>query len=177
VALGEIVGAHGLRGEVRVRHFADEPRHLLGATRLAIGADAEGKGAKEYEVEAARTGRRGEVRFELRGVASREAAQALGGLLVTGDPSELEPLPEGEFYWYQLVGCYVESSDGRRIGTVRAIGETGAHDVLVVVDETGAEVLLPTAGDLLREVDVERGRIVIEVVPGLLDPRPPCGST
>jgi 16S rRNA processing protein RimM len=109
------------------------------------------------------------VRLALRGIGSREAAQALVGALVGVEAGQLAPLPSGEFYWYQLVGCTVVSSHGRALGTVRALWDTGAHDVLVVEDERGAEVLLPAAEDLLREVDVERGRIVIEVPEGLLD--------
>jgi 16S rRNA processing protein RimM len=64
----------------------------------------------------------------------------------------------------------VETSDGRKLGTVRELMETGAHDVLIVEDGTGRDLLLPAAGALLREVDVAGRRIVIEVPEGLLDP-------
>jgi 16S rRNA processing protein RimM len=110
------------------------------------------------------------VLLSLRGVESREAARALAGLLVAVDARHLEPLPSGEFYEYQLVGCTVVSQDGRALGKVRALWDTGAHGVFVVEDERGEELLLPAAPELLREVDVERERIVIEVPEGLLGP-------
>ena len=169
VVLGKVIGAHGTRGELRVAIFGDGPANLLRAPELILGAPTE-SADRIVKVESAVTGRPGEVRLTLQGVDSREAAQALAGLRVSVEPRHLEPLPSGEFYWYQLVGCAVEAHDGRALGTVRALLETGAHDVLVVEDADGQEVLLPTAGDLLREVDVARGRIVIEVPDGLLDP-------
>ncbi len=174
VVLGKVIGAHGTRGEVRVAIFGDGPVNLLRAPELFLGTSPEhaDRIAKErvVKVQSAVAERPGEVRLTLQGVDSREAAQALAGLHVSVEPRHLEPLPSGEFYWYQLVGCAVEAHDGRALGTVRALLETGAHDVLVVEDADGQEVLLPTAGDLLREVDVARRRIVIEVPDGLLDP-------
>jgi len=168
--LGEVIGAHGTRGELRVAVLGDGPANLLRVrSPVLIGRDGDPE-AEEREVESAVPGRPGEVRLRLRGVESREAAQALAGLRIGARPEQLEPLPDGELYWFQLVGCAVETHDGRALGTVRALWETGAHDVLVVEDETGRELLLPMAADLLREVDVERRRIVIEVPEGLLDP-------
>lgn len=170
VELGEVIGAHGTAGELRVAVLGDGPANLLRLRSLVLlgpdGVAAPG----EREVESSASGRPGEVRLRLRGVGSREAAQALARLRIGARPEQLAPLAEGEHYWFQLVGCAVETHDGRALGTVRALWETGASDVLVVEDGSGREVLLPAAADLLREVDVERGRIVIEVPEGLLDP-------
>jgi len=169
VVLGEVIGAHGTCGELRVAIFGDGPANLLRAPELILGAPPE-HADRVVKVQSAVAGRPGEVRLTLHGVDSRETARALAGLRVSVAPRHLEPLPSGEFYWYQLVGCAVEAHDGRALGTVRGLFETGAHDVLVVEDADGREVLLPTAGDLLREVDVAGRRIVIEVPDGLLDP-------
>jgi 16S rRNA processing protein RimM len=165
-----VIGAHGVRGELRVQVLGDGPANLLHLRSLTLLGPDGAPEPGEREVESAAAGRAGEVRLRLRGVGSREAAQALSGLRVAARPEQLAPLAEGEHYWFQLVGCAVETPDGRALGTVRALWETGAADVLVVVDGAGREVLLPAAADLLREVDVERGRIVIEVPEGLLDP-------
>jgi len=168
VELGEVIGARGTRGELRVAVLGDGPENLLRVRSLVlIGPD--GAGVGEREVESAAAGRAGEVRLRLRGVEDREAAQALSRTRLAARPDQLAPLAEGEHYWFQLVGCVVEALDGRTLGTVRALWATGAHDVLVVEDETGREVLLPLAADLLRELDVERGRIVLEVPEGLLE--------
>jgi len=89
--------------------------------------------------------------------------------LVLGDTSGLEALPEGEYYWHELIGCRVESAAGESIGIVREIWETGAHDLLVIERVEGGRALVPTAREIMREVDVEMRRIVIDAIPGLLD--------
>lgn len=165
-----MIGAHGVRGELRVAVLGDGPANLLHVRSLVLLGPDGAPEPGEREVESAAAGRPGEVRLRLRGVGSREAAQALSGWRIAARPEQLAPLADGEHYWFQLVGCGVETPDGRMLGTVRELWETGAADVLVVADETGREVLLPAAAELLREVDVERRRIVIEVPEGLLDP-------
>ena len=162
-----------MRGQVRVRYFGDGPENILGAPKLALAEPERGiedSAAQEFEVESGAPGRRGEVRLTLRGIEDRDAAERLKGRLVAGDQQHLSPLPEGEFYWYELIGCRVCAAGGRTIGTVKEIWETGAHDVLVVEGQDGQIRLIPTARDVMKEVDVRAGRIVVEDLPGLLDP-------
>jgi 16S rRNA processing protein RimM len=169
VVLGRIVGAHGIGGQLQVRYFGGVPDNLM---RLEVALLADGDdGADGERVEVVRVidGRREEVRMTLKGVSDRESAERLRGKWVITDASELETLPEGEYYSYEMVGCRVEGADGRSIGTVREIWATGAVDVLVVEDEQGAQQLIPAMESQLREVDIEARRIVIEILPGLLD--------
>lgn len=166
--LGAVAGAHGTRGELRVRWLGEGPGNLMRAKRIALGRDAGDREARWYEVERAAPGRGGEVRVELKGVGTREGAEALAGLFAMVETTDLEPLPPGEHYWFEWIGCTVQASDGRTLGTVRELWDAGAHDVLVVEDQRGRELLLPVAQALLREVDVGARRIVIEVPEGLL---------
>lgn len=174
VVLGQVAGAHGRAGDLRVHLFGDGPENLQrvarGERQLALGGSGADEVVRAYTVIGLEPGRTGEVKLRLEGVASREGAEALAGLLVLADPDQLEPLPDGEYYCYQLLGCAVETEDGSPVGTVREIMETGAHDVLVVEGDEGREILLPFAESLLRRVDLEGARIVMEVPPGLLDP-------
>jgi 16S rRNA processing protein RimM len=170
VALGRVVGAHGLRGQLRVRHFGDGPDELLRHERLVLGESEGDPEAAEFEVVRAVPGRRGEVRIGLVGVGNRDAAEQLRGRLVMTGAETLESLPPGEYYGYQLLGCRVEGDDGREIGVVRGIWPTGETDVLVIESEGGIEHLIPAVRDLLREVDIEGRRIVVESIPGLLEP-------
>jgi 16S rRNA processing protein RimM len=169
VVLGRIVGAHGLRGQIRVRYFGDGPDNLLGCDELLLGESREDAAARPYEVTGGGSGRGGEARIALKGIEDREAAASLRGLLVLIDESQLGALPQGEYYWHQLLGCRVEGDDGRAIGLVKEIWETGAHDVLVVEDETGRRHLLSTARELVPEIDLEARRIVVKMLPGLID--------
>lgn len=170
VVLGEVSGAHGLQGELRVRVAGDAPDHLLEADAIWLGRGPQDAEARRWVVERAGLARGGEVRMKLRGVDRRDQVQALVGQLVTASPDRLAALPEGEFYWYELVGCRVESESGEVAGTVREIWETGAHDVLLVQDEDGRRRLVPTAEALMKEIDLEAGRIVVVDLPGLLEP-------
>jgi 16S rRNA processing protein RimM len=169
VVLGRITGAHGSRGELRVRWLGDGPENLMRAPRVALGADAGDATERWYEVRRSTLGRGEEVRIELGGIESREAAAALTGLHVIGEAAHLATLPTGEHYWFEWIGCAVSTADGRALGKVKEIWDAGAHDVLVVAEEeTGRELLLPVVRALLREVDVAGRRIVIEVPEGLL---------
>jgi 16S rRNA processing protein RimM len=173
VALGRVVGAHGVRGQVRVRVFGDGPENLLGALHLWLADAARGAedpAPQHFEVEGGGPGRQGEIRLTLAGVGDRDAAAALRGRLVLAEAEALPALPEGEFYGFELIGCRVETTGGRPVGRVREIWDAGGRDVLVVEGDDGRPRLLPTARALMPEVDLARGRITVVDLPGLLDP-------
>jgi 16S rRNA processing protein RimM len=178
VVLGQIAGAHGVRGQVRVAVLGDDPENLASAPWVDLSFDGKApladRAARRYEVTFAGPGRQGEIRIGLAGVADRDAAAALRGAYVLGDAGLLAPLEEGEHYWYELVGCRVEDESGRALGTLREIWETGGHDVLVVEGE-GRRHLIPAAEPFLQSVDAAERRIVIATVPGLLDLDPAGG--
>lgn len=166
VDLGRVIGPHGLRGQLRVRFWGNDPENLLMASEVKLApADGAAPG-RRFEVLSASPGRRGEVRVALAGVTRREAAEELTGRVVSVRRDQLRELAEEEFYLFQLVGCRAEGGDGRPLGTVREIWSTGAPDVLVIADEAGAEHLVPAA--LIEHVDLPGHRVVIEVLPGLL---------
>ena len=165
IALGRVVGAHGLRGWIRVRCFGGS-ENLLAVGRVALGSSETDAEAVLFDVAAVAPGRPGELRMELAGVRGRDAALELKGRLVLVAPSELAKLGAGEYYGYQLLGCRVEAEDGMRIGVVREIWETGPSDVLVVEDEAGRRHLVPAA--FLRRLDAAERRIVMEIPPGLI---------
>lgn len=169
VVIGRVVGIHGARGGVRVKAFDGEPESLLRASEVTLGESEEDPKAVSVKVAGAEPGRPGEVRMRFTGFEQRGEASRLRGRLVMVDSGQLERLPDGEYYEYQLVGCRVEAEDGQRIGAVREVWATGGSDVLVVEGEEGGQHLIPTGGDFLREVDLDGGRIVVEVIPGLLD--------
>ena len=170
LVIGEIVGAHGLRGEVRVRVTGDSGANLLKAESLWLARRIDEPSPRRVEVVGGGSGRAGEVRLRFEGIEDRDAAEALRGLRILTEARALPKLPEGEFYWHELVGCRVESAEGISVGTVQEIWETGAHDVLVVVDEQGVRRLVPTAAELLKTIDLAARRIVVVDLPGLLDP-------
>jgi 16S rRNA processing protein RimM len=170
VVLGQVVGAHGLRGALRVRILGDGHEHLLRAERLWLASGAGSPEDAPRDVTGSAPGRTGEVRLALSGVQDRDAALALRGRLLLGDAALLEALPEGDHYWFELIGCRVETPDGRAVGRVRELWETASHDVLVVEGEDGRDRLVPAAPALCRSIDAAARRVVVADLPGLLDP-------
>lgn len=170
VVLGEVCGAHGLKGEVRVRVAGDSADHLLSLDTVWLGKRVDDPEARRRSIVDRGLARAGEVRLKLDGMHQRAQVSELLGMLVTASRELLPILPEGEFYWYQLIGCRVDSESGEHAGIVREIWETGAHDVLVVTDEDGARRLIPTAEELMVEIDLAGRRIVVVDMPGLFEP-------
>jgi 16S rRNA processing protein RimM len=172
VVLGRVVGAHGIRGQVRVRWLGDGPENLLAVKKVEL-ADARGSedpAPQAFEIEGGGSGRAGEVRLSLGGVSRREEADALAGRLVLVEAAEIPGAGAGEAYWFELVGCRVELPSGEAVGRVREIWATPAHDTLVVIGADGRDRLIPATPPILRELDVAARRIVIEDLPGLIDP-------
>jgi 16S rRNA processing protein RimM len=174
VVLGRVAGAHGVRGEVRVRWLGDGPANLLGASAVVLADPDKGRDdplPRRFAIEGGDRGRRGEVRLRLAGIAGRDAAEALRGCWVLAEREALEPLPAGEHYWVEVIGCSVETADGEPLGSVRELWDLGPHDVLVVEAPDGSVRLIPTAGPAIRQIDPGAGRVVVERIPGLLEPQ------
>jgi len=111
---------------------------------------------------------RGLVLLGIEGVADRNAAEALVGARVLVRRAELPAPAADEFYYHDLVGCRVETTDGRALGAITATFSTGLNDVWVVRD--GArEHLIPVIADVVRAIDAPAGRVVIDPLPGLLE--------
>jgi 16S rRNA processing protein RimM len=167
--LGQIAGSHALRGEVRVRYYGDGPENLAQVPHVWLADSADDSSARRVAVRACGSGRQGEARLALEGVTDRDASDALRGKLVLADADLLGDLPEGEFYWHQLIGCEVFDREGNFVGTVRELQGTPAHDLLVVEDGNGDRHLLSTARELMPEIDADARRIVALILPGMLD--------
>jgi len=162
VAIGRVGAAWGVRGAVRVLPLTDRRGQLAAGRTVTVAGE-------RRKIESARW-QKGLVYLRLSGIEHREAAAELGGRLLAIPESELEPLPEGEYYRFQLIGLSVVSTDGEELGRVTEVLSTGANDVYVVRGDRG-ELLLPATDEVVREIDLETGRMLIEVLPGLL-PQP-----
>ena len=111
---------------------------------------------------------RAQVLLSLDGTTDRTAAEALVGARVLVAATALPPLAENEFYYHEIEGYEVATTDGRVLGEVAETFSTGANDVWVVRG-AGREYLIPAIADVVREIDRESRRIIIEPMPGLLD--------
>ncbi|WP_331713901.1 ribosome maturation factor RimM [Lentibacillus sp. JNUCC-1] len=93
----------------------------------------------------------------------------LKGSLLKIKASQLTELEEGEYYFHDIIGCTVWTTDGQELGTIKEILSPGANDVWVIKPEKGKDILIPYIGDVVKDVDVANKRIEIELMEGLLD--------
>jgi 16S rRNA processing protein RimM len=158
VAVGRVSTAWGVRGVVKVIPLVDKQERLASGRSISVAG-------QRRTIESSRWQKR-LAYLKLAGIDDREAALALRHQLLTVPESELEPLGEGQYYRFQLVGLAVEGTAGALLGRVTDVLDTGANDVYVVQGERG-EILVPATDDIVKEIDLQRGRMVIEEVPGL----------
>ena len=166
VVIGKIVRAHGLRGEMRVEPLTDDPERFARVTECVLW-DAARDQREPRRITAVR-GSAGAVLVALAGCETPEAAQALAGRLIAIPEGEALPLPAGTFYPWQLEGVSVVTEDGRAVGRVTGI-ERGAAQDLWVVRNGAREHLIPAVAEIVVEVDVAGGRVVIRPPEGLLE--------
>lgn len=157
ILLGAIIGAHGLKGEVRVRTFTETP------DGLGAYGPLHAKDGRRFTVSAIRAveAATAVVRFE--GVDDRSASEALKGVELYVARAALPATEAEEFYHADLVGLRAEDEEGRLLGHVRGIHNFGAGDVLDIEKPDGSEALLPFTREFAPMVDVKAGRIVLAV--------------
>lgn len=155
VLLGAIVAAHGLKGEVKVKCFTAAPENIA-----AYGVLEDAAGERRFRLRVVR--RLGDgVLAAIEGVADRTAAEALRGVELYVPRAAL-PVAEGdEFYHVDLIGLKVERETGEALGTVVAVHQFGANDVLDVRQEKGQSLLLPFTRETVPVVDIAGGRLVV----------------
>lgn len=158
MAVARVLTTRGVHGELKAEPLAPPAALAPGCTVTAA--------ATEYEIERiSRSGRF--VYLKLCGIDTREQAQALRGAYLQTPERALAELPEGEYYRFQLVGLNVRSLDGRDLGHIEDVISAPENDVYVVSAPFG-EVLIPAVDDVIRDVDLTAGVILVEIIPGLL---------
>jgi 16S rRNA processing protein RimM len=150
IALAAIAGAHGVRGEVRLKLFSDSVDSLTAHDTLYV------RGAARRLL-AVRDGKAPVARFE--GISDRATAEALRGSLVEVDRSALPPLDEGEYYYSDLIGLEVLDRSGNAAGIVTSVENYGAGDLLEIEGANGRRSLIPFRAGI---ADLEDGRVLID---------------
>lgn len=170
LVVGRIARPHGVRGELAVEVRTDDPE-----LRLAAGAVLATQPAAAGPLKVARARwHSGKLLLSFDGVADRDTADQLRGVLLVVDSAELEDIADpDEFHDHELIGLAVYAPGGEHVGAVTDVLHHG-QDLLVVTGtggRAGTEIMIPFVTELVPEVDVAGGRIVIEPPAGLLDPQ------
>jgi 16S rRNA processing protein RimM len=156
VCIAQIGAAHGVRGEVRLKPFTEDP---LAVTRYGVLESEDGE--RRFEIEAVRPAKDMLV-ARLKGVTDRNAAEALKNIRLYVARAKLPKPNADEFYHADLVGLTAQKENGETVGTVKAIHNFGAGDLLEIEAASGATIMLPFNETTVPVVDVAGGRIVVE---------------
>lgn len=159
-AVGRVLRPHGLRGEVRVAVFSATARNLQRGRPVYLGGE-------RRTVEQARPDRDQWI-VKLSGLTTRTMAEGFHGELIEAADGDVLRDDAESFFVHELIGLRAVTEDGRQLGAVAEVIQTGANDVYVAVGE-GGEVLIPAIGDVVRQIDLSAGLMVITPLPGMLD--------
>lgn len=154
VCVGAIAGAFGVRGEARIKSFCAEPDAIGDYSPLT---DEQGRA---FDLNLGRA-IKGGYAARLSGVATREDAEALKGTRLYAPRDRLPALPDDEFYHADLVGLNVVDTGGEPLGTVRAVHDFGAGDVIEVTGRT--ELMLPFTREAVPTVDLTAKRLIADL--------------
>lgn len=163
ICVGQILGAHGVRGLVKLASFTEDPEAIFEYGDLTDEA-----GARCFRVEPVGAAKDHWL-ARIDSVTDRDVAQALGGTRLFVERSALPEPDEDEFYHADLIGLRVELPDGTVLGTVAAMHNFGAGDIVEIALPSGKRPLLPFDRETVPEIDFAAGRIVVDPAPGLLD--------
>ena len=163
LAIGKLRRPHGIKGEILMDVLTDFPERIHLEKKLYVGNDHQ-----VIELKSMRWADKSMI-VSFEGYPDRETVGVLRNQIVFIPASDLPLLPDGEFYHHQLIGKEVVTDDGRSLGKLTQIIETGANDVGIVQPEIGAEILLPLIDDVLLDVDEDAGIVRVHLLDGLLN--------
>ncbi len=161
--IGKIVKSCGLKGRMKAASYLESNDKLRNLDELYIGCSNDMKGP--FKVKCVQS--RGKILFlEIDGVGDLESANAFVGCSILIPADKLEELPEGEYYWRDMIGLTVVTEEGCFLGVIEAVFPTGSNDVYVC-SGGDREVLLPGIADVIRKIDIDRGTMVVRLLEGL----------
>jgi len=160
ITVGRILAPWEYHGYLKVEVITDFPERFAAESTVYINK-------KPVTIEDV-LWQRGKAIVKFDAVDTEKDAEKMRGQLVEIQFSQLQPLPEGQYYQFQLIGLEVRTVQGEVVGEISDILPTSNNDIYVVAGE-GGEILIPATDEIIKSIDLEQGIITIEPVKGLLD--------
>ena len=161
--LGQIVNVKGLKGEVKVNSFTDDNTKFERIPKVFLKRKND---LTEHEIE--KVGyHKNQVIIKFKNVNTVEEAEILRNSYIVVDREIFGELPEGVYYIADLIGLDVFTESNEYLGKVDDIFSTGSNDVYVVKDELGKQKLLPGIDEVIKQIDLESGKIIVNLIEGL----------
>lgn len=165
ITIGKAVKPFGVKGEIKIELMTDFPDRFAGLIRVRLVSPA----GEEIAGEVKSVRYAGAVPLvTFAGYDTPEKAKELNGWFIKVPEEEAVPLPEGTYYWFELIGMEVVTESGENLGKIADIFETGSNDVYVV-KRGGKELYLPATREVIKQVDRKAKQMVIHLVPGLME--------
>ena len=162
--VGQIVNTFGVKGSVKVKPFTDDPERFEELKNVYVC-----KKDKLEEVEIVEVKyHKDMVLLKLKGIEDMTEAEKLKGLYLKIDRKDAKKLPEGTYFIADLLGLDVYSDENEHLGKLEDIFNSGANDVYVVKNELGKQLLLPGIPDVIKEIDLEKEKIIVHLIKGLI---------
>ena len=162
--IGKVVALFGLQGELKVRLLTDIPNRFAQLGAVYVGSDH-----ARYSIEHVRPYKGEMILLKFKGIDDADAAEALRNLDLDIPLSSLTKLPPDSYYQHDILGLHVVTLAGRELGTIVDIIVTGSNDVYVIKAPDGQQVLIPAIKDVVKQIDLIRHTMHIDLLPGLLD--------
>ena len=161
--LGQIVNVKGLKGEVKVNSFTDDNTKFERISKVFV---KQKETMKEYEIE--KVGyNKNQVIIKFKNINSIEEAETLRNSYILVDREIFGSLPEGVYYIADLIGLDVYTENGEYLGKVEDIFNTGSNDIYVVKDDLGKQKILPGIDEVIKNIDLDQGKIIVNLIEGL----------
>lgn len=161
--VGQIVNTFGIKGSVKVKPFTDENSRFEELKTVYVCKDK-----KKIKVEIEEVSYQKEmVLLKLKGIDNLTEAEKYKGLYLEIARRDAKKLPKDTYFVADILGLEVYTEEGELLGKVDDIFRTGANDVYVVKDEKGKQILLPSIPEVLKNIDLENGKIIVHLLEGL----------
>jgi len=159
ITIGEIVAPWGIKGKLKVEVLTDFPQRFTPSSMVYVNR-------QPMTIDSAKW-HKSKVILKLNVIHSIEDAQRLRGQPIEIPLSHLQPLPEGQYYHFQLIGLEVRTTQGELLGNITEILTAESNDNYVVSGPKG-EILIPAIEDVVRAIDLNKRHVIIEPIEGLL---------
>ena len=161
--IGQIVGVHGIKGNCKIRSYA-ESLSVFQSDSVVIVATSDGR-QRPYEINWVKPHAKAAL-VSLKGVDTRNQAEALIGCELFIEKNRLPDPEEGSYYWFDLIGLDVFENDQKYLGRLESIIQTGSNDVYVVKKDN-TEVLIPALESVVQKIDLKNRRMQVDLPEGL----------
>ena len=162
--IGQVVNTFGIKGMVKVKPFTDDIRRFDDLKKVYVENN---KSKKEYEIEEVKY-HKDMVLIKFKGIDNPENADLLRNSYLKVNRNDEAKLDKGTYYIVDLLGLDVYSDEGKLLGKLDDIFNSGSSDIYVVKDELGKQLLLPAISEVVKDINLQEKKIIVHILKGLI---------